>query len=60
MFVIPFTIFGFIRMTKTLRIEISRHSMTITEQTILRSRKVTFPLAGKPATKFHRQISGYW
>ena len=60
MFGLPFAIFGLIRLTKALRIEISEHSMTITERTILRSREVVFPLAAKPGTQFHRQREGYW
>ena len=56
----PFVVFGLVRLTKTLRIEISSHSMQIIERTILLRRAVTFPLAEKPATQFHRQMSGYW
>ena len=58
--VFPFVVFGLVRLTKTLRIEISSHSMQIIERTILLRRAVTFPLAEKPATQFHRQMSGYW
>lgn len=60
MIALPFALFGLVRFTKTLRIEITKRSMQIVERTLLRRRAITFPLAEKPAVQFHRQGKGYW